>query len=96
MPLPARAVATTTLKRQPHTRVLVSLGCWRDLSISPSSLRASRHGEYSGKDYEAVISKAVLLKPLARHLASFPEIYRVNSTCAEVRPGACSLPAALV
>lgn len=44
-----------------------------------------RHGEYSGKDYEAIISKAVLLKPLARHLASYPNIYQVNTTCAEVR-----------
>ena len=45
-----------------------------------------RHGEYSGKDYEAVISRAMLVKPLARHLQSYPDIYDVNVTCVEARP----------
>jgi hypothetical protein len=44
-----------------------------------------RHGEYSGKDYEAIISRALLVKPLARHLQSYPDIYDVNITCIEVR-----------
>jgi hypothetical protein len=44
-----------------------------------------RHGEYSGKDYEAVISRALLVKPLARHLQSYPDIYDVNVTCVEAR-----------
>lgn len=43
------------------------------------------HGEYSGKDYEATISRAVMVKPLARHLESYPDIYEVNVTCAETR-----------
>mmetsp|Transcript_17442 Transcript_17442/g.52320 ORF Transcript_17442/g.52320 Transcript_17442/m.52320 type:complete len:790 (-) Transcript_17442:726-3095(-) len=43
------------------------------------------HGEYSGKDYEATISRAVMVKPLARHLASYPDIYQVNKTCVETR-----------
>ncbi len=43
-----------------------------------------RHGEYSGKDYEATISRAVLVKPLARHLVSYPNIYEVNATCVDV------------
>ena len=44
-----------------------------------------RHGEYSGKDYEATFSRLVMVKPLARHLASYPNIYEVDTTCAEVR-----------
>ena len=44
-----------------------------------------RHGEYSGKDYEAIISRTLLIKPLARHLQSYPDIYDVNVTCVEVR-----------
>ncbi len=43
-----------------------------------------RKAEASGKDYEAIISRAVLLKPLAGILKSYPNIYEVNVTCVEV------------
>jgi hypothetical protein len=52
----------------------------------PCTVCTRRHGEYSGKDYEAVISRALLVKPLARHLQSYPDIYDVNVTCVEARP----------
>ena len=52
---------------------------------TPCAICVRRHGEYSGKDYEAVISRALLVKPLARHLQSYPDIYDVNVTCVEVR-----------
>ena len=53
---------------------------------SEACIACGRHGEYSGKDYEAIISRAVLVKPLARHLRSYPNIYEVNATCVDVRP----------
>jgi hypothetical protein len=45
-----------------------------------------RKAESSGKDYEAIISRALLIKPLASTLASYPDIYEVGVTCVEVRP----------
>ena len=33
-----------------------------------------------------MISRALLVKPLARHLQSYPDIYDVNATCIEARP----------
>ena len=44
----------------------------------------TRFGEYSGKDLEAVISRAVMVKPLASMFTSYPPIYEPNSTCLEV------------
>jgi hypothetical protein len=41
--------------------------------------------ESSGKDYEAIISRALLIKPLASMLASYPDIYEVGVTCVEVK-----------
>lgn len=46
--------------------------------------------EGSGKDYEAVISRAVLLKPLAHVLVSYPNIYEPEVSCVEVRPIGCT------
>ena len=45
----------------------------------------SRFGEYSGKDLEAVISRALLVKPLASIITAYPPIYEPNQSCLEVR-----------
>ena len=42
-----------------------------------------RKAEASGKDYEAIISRSVLLKPLAGSLRSYPNIYEPEVTCVE-------------
>ena len=43
-----------------------------------------RRGEYSGKDLEAVMSRTVLIKPLASMLRIYPNIYEPGVTCEEV------------
>ncbi len=55
------------------------------------TLNICRKAEASGKDYEAIISRAVLVKPLASMLKSYPNIYEVDVTCVEVsiRPAGC-------
>lgn len=42
------------------------------------------HGEYTWLDYEAIISRAVLIKPMADSLAAYPDIYDVGVTCVKV------------
>jgi len=56
------------------------------LDTKPSGLLFEcSKAEASGKDYEAVISRAVLIKPLASMLKSYPNIYEVGVTCVEVQ-----------
>ena len=43
-----------------------------------------RFGEYSGKDFEATISRALLVKPLASMITAYPDIYNAGTTCLEV------------
>ncbi len=50
----------------------------------------SRFGEYSGKDFEAGISRALLVKPLASMFTAYPPIYQPNVTCVEVQDYLCS------
>ena len=45
-----------------------------------------RRGEYSGKDLEAVMSRTVLVKPLASMLRIYPNVYEAGVTCEEVAP----------
>ncbi len=49
-------------------------------------LQWRRRGEYSGKDLEAVMSRTVLVKPLASMLRIYPNIYEPGVTCEEVAP----------
>ena len=49
-------------------------------------LRRRRRGEYSGKDLEAVMSRTVLVKPLASMLRIYPNVYEPGVTCEEVAP----------
>jgi len=44
-----------------------------------------RFGEYSGKDVETVISRTVLMKPLASIITGYPHIYEPGKTCLDVR-----------
>jgi len=38
-------------------------------------------GEYTWMDYEAALSRAVLIKPLGLLLSSYPDIYEEDVTC---------------
>lgn len=42
-------------------------------------------GESSWRDYEATVSRAVLIKPMADSLKSYPDIYEAGVTCVKVR-----------
>lgn len=53
-------------------------------TLSHAFFRCYRKAESSGKDYEAIISRALLIKPMASMLKSYPDIYEVNVTCVEV------------
>mmetsp|Transcript_25085 Transcript_25085/g.65087 ORF Transcript_25085/g.65087 Transcript_25085/m.65087 type:complete len:648 (+) Transcript_25085:383-2326(+) len=68
-------------KRHPHVTVFMAdykirytrfIAILRDsrVVISPFGL-----GEFSGKDYEAMLAGALLVKPLARKLKAYPNIY---------------------
>ena len=43
-------------------------------------------GEYTWMDYEATLSRAVLVKPLASSLTSYPDVYEEGVTCVTVSP----------
>lgn len=66
-------------------------GCSCSADAHCNAAKPCRKAESSGKDYEAIISRALLIKPLASTLASYPDIYEVGVTCVEVRPFANSL-----
>jgi hypothetical protein len=53
---------------------------------SRAAVTLHRRGEYSGKDLEAVMSRTVLIKPLASMLRIYPSIYESGVTCEEVMP----------
>lgn len=61
------------------------------LFISPFGL-----GEWSGKDEEAILNGAVLVKPWAKMLVSAIPIYKHLETCLAVRPDWANLEATMV
>ena len=67
-----------------HTKRCAECSCGTDTRCAAA--KPCRKGESSGKDYEAIISRALLIKPLASTLSSYPDIYEVGVTCVEVRP----------
>jgi len=78
--------------RHPHVRVVAGLKKTKTVGEFYELLRDVKffvspygYGEFANKDYEAILSGCVLVKPLAHQLTAFPNIYKPGVSAVDVK-----------